>query len=229
MLESIKNLTWDAVENTAYEAFDVGGLEGDIDWLRKAWAILEEAGLTSYSRESERQEKSIYFLSLVGIYLDFCSVADEIFIDININYCYSLCAESLGINMAAFSKDKLIEFLEVITQTLAELEQDEIFGLEDFEQCKKDFFEESLREIVDQARKIILPKLFNGLEGKSAFFLSLYRSTKEAMGYNNYDNEDEDEDDDDDDNEQEDDDEILNNLRNGKAFYWIMDECYPYL
>jgi hypothetical protein len=228
MLEPIKNLTWDAVENTAYEAFNVAGLEEETDWLRKAWAILEEAGITSYSRESERQEKSIYFLSLVGIYLDFCSVAfDEICMDIDINYCYSLCAESLGINMAAFSKDKLIEFLEVITKTLAELEQDEIFGLEDFEQCKKDFFEESLREIVDEAREIILPKLFNGLGGKSAFFLSIYRGTKEAMGYNDYDNEDDEEYEED---EQEDDDEILNNLTNAKAFNWVVnEECDPYI
>ena len=226
MLESIKNLTWDAVENTAYEAFNVGGLEGEVDWLRKAWAILEEAGITSYSRESERQEKSIYFLSLVGIYLDFCSVAYEIGIDININYCYSLCAERLGINMAAFTKDKLIDFLEVIRERLTELEPDEIFRREEFEECKKEFFEEffeeSLREMVDQSREIILPKLFNGFEGKSAFFLSLYRHTKESMGYEN------DDDDDDDEYQREDDDDILNNLRNGKAFTWVMEDCYPY-
>lgn len=223
MLESIKNLTWDAVKNTTYHAFYVGELEGEEeinDWLKKAGAILEEAGIISYSRESERQEKSIYFLSLVGIYLDFCRVAfEDNCVEFDINHCYSLCAESLEINMAAFSKDKLIEFLEVIKKALAELEQDEIFGTEEFEECEKDFFEEYLREMVDQARKIILPKLFNGFEGKSAFFLSLYRSTKEAMGYNN---------DDDDEYEQEEDDDILNNLRNGKAFMWVMDDCYPY-
>jgi hypothetical protein len=221
MVESTQKVTWDDIKDTAKEVFNVWVLQSEINWAKEAWAILEQAGITSYSTEIERQEKLIYFLALAGIYLDFCCVAFEECIE----YDYLEWTSSLGIEMAAFSKYKIIDFIKFIEQELIQMDRSVTFSIENFEENKKYFFEENLQEIVDESRRVIFPKILNGFGGEPGLFVSLYKTTINEYNHDNRDNDDDDYEDD-----YETDEEILNDLTNNKleAYNWITEGCFPY-
>jgi hypothetical protein len=72
-------LTWSDVAGAAEEAFAgfrQPGLEiGASDWAYQAWDTLIQAGLATFSTETERCQVIIRFLAFAGFYLEFCKVA----------------------------------------------------------------------------------------------------------------------------------------------------------
>ncbi len=236
MENNSKLISWDEVKLTAEEAFDIWVGQPEINWAKKAWEIIGEAGLTSYSNECEYQERMIYFLALAGVYRDFCCAA----FDECVGYNYAEWAESLGIKIAALSKDKIIEFIDSIEEHLTELDEEGIFGIENFKEKEKEFIEDHLEGIANDARKVIVPELLRGFGDDSGLFVSFWKSTKKeneaCQSTSKIDDEDdyyednEDEDDYYEDDYYETDEDILNTLTPNKeqAFMWITEGCYPY-
>lgn len=80
-------LTWSDVENTAQLAFtklDQPELEwGALEWSWQAWEILVQAGLATYSTQTQRNQLIIRFLALTALYLEFRSVALEEYVELD--------------------------------------------------------------------------------------------------------------------------------------------------
>ena len=68
---------WNDVAGAAEVAFDVWADQPELRWAKRAWRILEVAGLTAYSDEFSRAAVLCRFLVLARLYHDFCDVAWE--------------------------------------------------------------------------------------------------------------------------------------------------------
>jgi len=74
---SRSNVSWGEVKDAASLVFNIWVGQPELAWAQRAWQILNEAKLTTYSSELERYEVLFRLLVLGGIYSDFCDAAWE--------------------------------------------------------------------------------------------------------------------------------------------------------
>ena len=67
-----KMLGWNEVQDAAKELFNIWTHRQELVWAEKAWTIMLEAGLTSYTTEYGRCRVALYLLGLSSLYYDFC-------------------------------------------------------------------------------------------------------------------------------------------------------------
>jgi len=72
-----QRVSWHEIEEAAKTMFSVWVEQPELQWGKKAWKILEEAGLSGYADELERHSVLFRFMALGGIYRDFCCMAWE--------------------------------------------------------------------------------------------------------------------------------------------------------
>ena len=199
-------LTWSDVAGAAEEAFAgfrQPGLEkGASDWAYQAWDTLIQAGLATFSTETERCQVIIRFLALAGFYLEFCKVAWKE----NVKANYSSWVEALG----------FIHYYAIhhYAEELVSSDSDwESFKDHDY-QLDDSVFE----KLADSIRQEVLSALLDGFGNISMLFISLWRSNTPEIG-----------EDDEPDDSYETENEILNyNLTQQKttALNWLNHQCY---
>ncbi len=199
-------LTWSEVAGAAEEAFAgfrQPGLEkGASDWAYQAWDTLIQAGLATFSTETERCQVIIRFLALAGFYLEFCKVAWKE----NVKANYYSWVEALGfIHYYAIH-----HYAEELVSSDSDWEsfKDDDYQLDD----------SVFQKLADSVRQEVLSALLDGFGNISMLFTSLWRSNTPEIG-----------EDDEPDDFYETDDEILNyNLTQQKvtALNWLNQQCY---
>ncbi len=68
-------LDWDEIESIADRAFNVWVGSPELHWAKSMWQLLAKQELTSYENDFEWHVVVFRFLSLGGVYRDFCAVA----------------------------------------------------------------------------------------------------------------------------------------------------------
>jgi 5-methylcytosine-specific restriction protein B len=199
-------LTWSDVAGAAEEAFAgfrQPGLEkGASDWAYQAWDTLIQAGLATFSTETERCQVIIRFLALAGFYLEFCKVAwNE-----NVKANYYSWVEALG----------FIHYYAIhhYAEELVSSDSDWEYFKDDDYQLDDSVFE----KLADSVRPEVLSALLDRFGNISMLFISLWRTNTPEIC-----------EDDEPDDCYETDDEILNyNLTQQKvtALNWLNQQCY---
>lgn len=200
-----KTLTWSEVAGAAEEAFAgfrQPGLEiGASDWAYQAWDTLIQAGLATYSTETERCQVVIRFWALAGFYLEFCSLAWKEKVKAN----YYSWVEALGF-IHYYAIHHYVEEV-VSSDSNWEYFKDDDYQLDD----------SVLQKLAYSVRPEVLSALLDGVGNISMLFVSLWRSNTPEIG----------EDDEPDDCYETDDEILKDNLTPQKitALNWLNQQC----
>jgi hypothetical protein len=68
-------LVWEEVEPVAKKVFRIWTFGTEVQWARKAWSILTEKGLATYSNSTEKCLCVLRFIAMCDVYLDFVTIA----------------------------------------------------------------------------------------------------------------------------------------------------------
>src|SRR3990172_11861772 len=73
--ERLGMVAWEDVDDAAGAAFSIWVEQPELEWARRAWGVLAQAGLTAYSSERGRLRVLVRFVALADIYHQFCHLA----------------------------------------------------------------------------------------------------------------------------------------------------------
>ena len=193
-----KVLGWDDISDAARIAFAIWTGQPELEWARSAWTTLVRAGLANYRNERERCQAAIHFLTLAGLYHDFCAVAWKEFDEPG----YRQWAEELCIS--PFRVGQLVS-----DEPSCDEEDDDTA------------FRAALVHLVAKAREAVLASLLSGFGGVSGLFGSLWRSGTTSAEAEDYEGSNSD------DGDPETEWQILNDVTPDKleAFSWLDDGC----
>lgn len=151
-VRSTQSVDWTVFTGAADRVFNVWSGHPELEWAKTAWSHLRNHDLTRYSNERERHIVLLRFLTLGGVYRDFCQLAwDE-----SVDKDYAYWAEPLKLDEG------------ILARLHEELEEghslDELRSWEAWE------------SIVESQRPVVVAAIMNGFGGEIDLIRSLWNS-----------------------------------------------------